>query len=215
MVPKILVLANQNNKNYVRAIEECGGVALFDYECPLEDFDGLLLCGGNDIHPSYYGQEVSGACDFDEPRDAREMDITLAFLNTGKPILGICRGLQLLNVALGGTLIQDLPNAKAHLSQNGQDGVHAINVSGFLEKIYGRATFVNSSHHQAIDMLGKGLVVCGWCDGVIEAIEHREKPYFAVQFHPERMCLEHKRSDTIDGIKIFEHFIEICKRKSV
>jgi putative glutamine amidotransferase len=208
MIPRILVLANQKSENYIGAIEKCHGIASIDYNEPLDSFDGLLLCGGNDIHPSYYGQEIDGACDFDQARDAREFKILKAFLDTGKPILGICRGMQLLNVALGGTLIQDLSNAHFHRSHNGQDSIHLINANGALEKMYGNTFFVNSSHHQAVDVLGSGLEMCGWCDGVIEAFEHKEKPYFAVQFHPERM---YESDGASDGIKIFDHFIKLCK----
>ena len=209
MKPRILVLGNEN---YINAIEYCGGEAIYSYS-PSDslDFDGLLLCGGNDIHPSYYGQEINGAVNFDISRDECEMALLKSFLDTGKPILGICRGLQLLNVALGGTLIQDLPCANLHRSHNGNDSVHTVTAQGVLEKLYGKNPCVNSSHHQAIDTLGSGLVASAWCDRVIEAIEHVEKPYFAVQFHPERM----KRADTVDGIKIFEYFIELCKNKSV
>ena len=79
MIPRILVLANQKSENYIGAIEKCHGVASIDYNEPLDSFDGLLLCGGNDIHPSYYGQEIDGACDFDQARDAREFKILKAF----------------------------------------------------------------------------------------------------------------------------------------
>ena len=117
MKPNILILANQKRENYANAIEASGGVATVKYLPDLDtNYDGLLLCGGNDILPSYYGQEINGACDFDPLRDKTEFELTKRFIDTGKPILGICRGLQLLNVALGGTLIQDLPNADFHRS---------------------------------------------------------------------------------------------------
>ena len=216
MKPRILILANQKSHNYVSAIEACGGEVTLKYLPDLElDYDGLVLCGGNDILPAYYGQETNGAHSFDLERDKTELALTRAFIDTGKPILGVCRGLQLLNVALGGTLIQDLENADFHRSTDEGDRVHIINADGFLKDIYGVRFSVNSAHHQAIDTLGKGLVTAAVCDGVIEAVEHKEKPFIAVQFHPERMCLSYKSDKTVDGIKIFEHFIELCKKESV
>lgn len=216
MKPKILILASQKSINYKKAVEACGGEATVKYLPDADiNFDGLLLCGGNDIFPSYYGQEINGAHDFDKIRDDTEFRVTKAFLATGKPILGICRGLQLLNVALGGTLIQDLSNANDHCGHRGIDSVHPVTAVGILERLYGNNFSVNSSHHQAIDKLGSGLFATAFSNGVIEAIEHKEKPYFAVQFHPERMCLDFKSDSFVDGIEIFKYFIELCKNKSV
>ena len=214
MKPRILVLANQKSENYVQAIESCGGIATLKY-LPDSDvnFDGLLLCGGNDISPSYYGQKIDGAYNLDQRRDETELELTRNFIDTGKPIFGICRGHQLLNVALGGTLIQNLTNADFHRAQNGADNVHKIKSEGFLNEIYNGSFNVNSAHHQGIDKLGKGLIASAWCENVIEAIQHSSKPYIGVQFHPERMCLKNTRGDTVDGIKIFEYFMELCKRR--
>ena len=210
MKPKILVLANQKRENYINAVKEAGGIPLT--HCPpftLKKIDGLLLCGGNDVHPSYYGQNVNGAINFDHRRDKREFRITKTFLDTGKPILGICRGHQLLNVALGGTLIQDLENADFHKSRGGVDGVHSVEATGVMETLFGKQFSVNTCHHQAIDKLGAGLSACAVCDGVIEAVEHRDKPYLSVQFHPERMKSESGDTDMADGLEIFRHFIKL------
>lgn len=216
MKPRILILANQKSHNYVSAIEACGGEVTLKYLPDLDlDYDGLVLCGGNDILPAYYGQEINGACNFDIKRDEAEINLTKAFIHTGKPILGICRGMQMLNVILGGTLIQDLDNANFHRAKDGADSVHGVTACGFLSKLYGERFNVNSAHHQALDALGDGLLVSAQCENVIEAIEHRSLPYFGIQFHPERMCGSHKSNKTVDGIKIFEHFIELCKKESV
>ena len=216
MKPKILVLANQKSENYLLATEMCGGIAVHKYLPDFDtSFDGLILCGGNDIFPQYYGQTTNGAHSFDLERDRTELELTKRFIDTGRPILGICRGHQLLNVALGGTLIQDLPCSDFHRTKNGADSVHYINAKGVLQKLYGNELYVNSAHHQAIDTLGAGLSTTAWCDGIIEAIEHKSKPYLGVQFHPERMCLTNTRNDTADGIKIFEYFINLCKKGSV
>ena len=216
MKPKILILANRKSELYAQAIVASGGEPTVKYLPDLdENYDGLLLCGGNDILPSYYGQAVNGAIDFDIKRDESEIALTKAFIHTGKPILGICRGMQLLNVALGGTLIQGLDNAKFHQTKDGVDSVHGVIAQGFLATLYGEQFNVNSAHHQALDALGEGLLISAQCENVIEAVEHRSLPYFGVQFHPERMCLSYKSDNTVDGIKIFEHFIELCKKESV
>ena len=205
---KILLLAKQKSENYIKAVEKFGAEAVLnkpDYDC-----DGLIICGGNDIHPSYYGKEINGSRDIDIDRDKTEFEITKGFLETGKPILGICRGHQLLNIILGGTLIQNIPNASDHTQKNGVDGIHTLkaNPRSILYNLYGDYFFVNSSHHQAIDTIGNGLIPTAFSmDGVIEATEHVSKPYFTVQFHPERMNTD----KTENGMEIFKYFIEICK----
>ena len=212
MKPRILVLANQKIEGYVNAVEACGGEAVLDYSVTADDVDGLLLCGGNDVHPSYYGQEINGARNFDNERDEREMRFAKEFINTGKPIFGICRGMQLLNAALGGTLIQDIDDQETHTPKDKVDLIHNATASGILEKLYGAQMTVNSYHHQAIDRLGQGLVINAMHNGTIEGVEHTEKPIFGVQFHPERMCLEHKQECLSDGSLLFSHFIEICRK---
>lgn len=212
MKPRILVLANQKLENYVSAVESCGGEAVLDYTEKIENLDGLLLCGGNDVHPSFYGQEINGARSFDVERDEREMRYAKAFIHTGKPIFGICRGMQLLNTALGGTLIQDISDQETHTPKDKLDLIHPARVSGTLQRLYGEEMTVNSFHHQAIDILGEGLVVNATHNGTIEGIEHTHKPFLGVQFHPERMCLEHKQECLSDGSILFSHFIEICRK---
>ena len=206
---KILLLASQNCENYINSVRACGAEAIvnqYDLDC-----DGLVLCGGSDIHPSYYGEEINGSRDIDVERDKREIDVTKEFMQTGKPILGICRGHQLLNVLLGGALIQHLPNSSDHMQKNGIDSIHTVkaNPRSMLFNLYGDYFFVNSSHHQAVNQLGTGLIPTAFSmDGVIEATEHVSKPYFTVQFHPERMNTDKTES----GIEIFKHFIDLCKK---
>ena len=120
--------------------------------------------------------------------------------------------MQVLNVALGGTLIQDLPPAQTqrHLGQGDQDRIHPISLApgGFLEKLYGGSLTVNSWHHQAVDRLGEGLVPSAWAaEGVLEALELRDKPVFGVQFHPERM----DPARTGDGSRIFTLWMDYMK----
>lgn len=207
---KILLLANQQSENYIKAVEAQGAAAIVNDDSI--DCDGLILCGGNDIQPLYYNEEINGSRNFDIERDKREFSIAKKFLETGKPILGICRGHQLLNVILGGTLIQHLPNASDHTGKNGVDNIHTIktNPKSILYNLYGDYFFVNSSHHQAIKNLGNDLIATAYAmDGTIEAIEHISKPYIAVQFHPERMNTD----KTENGTEIFRYFVELCNKQ--
>ena len=136
------------------------------------------------------------------------MDI---FVRSGRPVLAICRGHQLANVYFGGTLIQDLPTADVH-RHIGHDQAHLSHaVSGsILAQIYGTDFPINSAHHQGIKDLGKGLSVIQTShDGVIEAIVHESLPVLGLQWHPERMCFDTRREDTVDGSLILAHFLSM------
>ena len=113
---KIFVYGDrEKQKNYAAALEGCGIEGLFTLDLSLaEGCDGLLLPGGGDISPARYGQAVNGSGEPDLERDAAEFLLVADFIAWGKPILGICRGIQMINVALGGTLIQDIPTAQDH-----------------------------------------------------------------------------------------------------
>ncbi len=213
--PKILLSALSRPHLYVDAVNACGGIAEVEHCAKFSDsFDGLILCGGNDIDPKYYGEEINGAKDFDPSRDSAEYELTKAFIAAGKPILGICRGLQMINVVLGGSLIQHIDCAEKHIPKNGVDSAHYVKTveGSIFEKLYGKEFTVASAHHEAIKKLGDGLKVTLTAGDIIEGIEHESLPIFAVQFHPERMCLTQKRNDTDNGIKIFEHFIGMCTK---
>ena len=130
MKPRILLSASANNINYINAVAGCGGIPFASYLPEVNtDFDGLILCGGGDIHPHYYHQEIDGSGEIDEARDDAEFALAKAFIEAGKPVLGICRGLQLLNVYFGGTLIQDLDNANEHTSKAGYDLIHPVHAA--------------------------------------------------------------------------------------
>ena len=201
--------------NYCSAVEQLGGIAVAGY-APQPDLscDGLLLCGGGDIDPARYGQANQGSQPPDPVRDQAELELFHAFLQAGKPIFGICRGMQLINVALGGTLVQDLPPLVAPFHGGGEaDCIHPIRAaeSSLLHRLYGCVFPVNSSHHQAVDRLGSGLIATAWGEaGFVEALEHPSLPIFAVQFHPERMSFTRRRADTVDGAPLFAHFFSLC-----
>ena len=189
---------------YVRAILESGGVPVIlpISHSPqvatrlLELVDGIVLQGGGDICPSFYGQDRSPhVLRVDPETDQFEMELCRRCIDLQIPQLAICRGIQILNVAMGGTLIQDLPSEKkstiAHRQPPPRDTpTHAIDVDprSRLASVLGEIRLsVNSFHHQAVDRLGRGLrVTARSADGVIEAIE-APGPTFVVgvQFHPE------------------------------
>lgn len=215
MKPKILLSVNIKPDNYIEAVNNCGGISVAQY-CPevSTEYDGLILCGENDIDPIHYNEKMNGTVNIDAKRDMAEFALVKAFATKKKPILGICRGCQLLNVAFGGSLYQDISNAKEHCSFSNYDLVHNVTVTkdSFLYKMYGAEFGVNSSHHQAIKEIGNGFDVAATADNTtIEGIIHKELPIFGVQWHPERMCFANKREDTVNGAKIFEFFINLCK----
>ncbi len=125
------------------------------------------------------------------------------------PVLGICKGLQIINVGLGGTLYQDMPTARLHRYAEG-DQYHAtvIREGSWLYGLYGACAVVNSAHHQSIRTLGRGLCAVQHCplDGCIEAVSHRELPILGVQWHPER--LQEGRAG-ICGAKVLDYFISL------
>lgn len=215
MKPRILLSVNAKKEYYIDAVNNCGGIAVPRY-CPevSNEFDGLILCGGNDINPSYYNEEINGAVNIDEKRDYSEFKLVKAFIEAKKPIMGICRGCQLLNVAFGGTLYQDIENSKEHSSFSDYDLIHPVMAihSSFISELYGNRFWVNSFHHQAINELGNGLEVTMTASDskTIEGIKHKVLPVFGVQWHPERMAFSKRRNDTVDGRIIFDYFVKMC-----
>lgn len=201
--------------NYLDALTRSGAHGVTGRKFDPEKYDGLLLPGGCDVNPARYGKDRIPQETVDDDLDTLQFDVLAEFLEAGKPVLGICRGHQLLNIAFGGTLIQHLPEAEKHQSlSSGEDNVHTIRIAEntFLHKIYGSAGRVNSSHHQGVEIPGKGLKIAALSeDGVIEGIEHESLPIRGVQFHPERMCFRHRRDDTADGSGIFRFFLEQCR----
>ena len=190
-----------------------------------EDFnncDGVILSGGVDIHPKYYKQSIHypGAPEkgFQTHRDDFEFYVLEKSLEKNIPVLGICRGLQLINVFCNGTLVQDLGDKNPIHQSDVHDRKHNVKVEDgtVLQSIVKvNSGTVNSAHHQAIDQLGNDLVVNSYSeDGVIEGIEWKNKnnrPFMlAVQWHPERM----DKSDLPDSPlskNIRDHFISVIK----
>jgi len=157
-------------------------------EVAVANVDGLLLTGGSDIAPEFLRQPVPDPeileKDVDVARDRWEFAAVEQALGRGLPILAICKGLQLLNVALGGTLKLDIPGHK--LPEQKDHDVQSLRSQATAAHRFDR---VNSSHHQALDLLGDGLEVEAWCasDDIIEQVRMRNQPFvLGLQYHPER-----------------------------
>ncbi|RZF26443.1 peptidase C26 [Paraburkholderia sp. UYCP14C] len=169
-------------------------IRLRDYA---KHLDGLLLQGGADVSPQTYAEAaVSHEWPGDRVRDMYELELLHEFVESGKPVLGVCRGCQLINVAFGGTLYQDIatevPTANAHVNENydqHRHGVHFPDGSTLLNMFPGRRDgIVNSIHHQAVKTLGRDLNIeaVSASDGIIEAVRYRRAPFvMGVQWHPE------------------------------
>jgi len=187
----------------------------------LDNCDGLLLSGGTDVDPIIFGETPHTALGrVDPPRDPFEISLAREAVRRDLPVLGICRGLQVLNVALGGTLIQDIPSdvEGAVVHQTGDDRLvigHEVVIepgSRLCELLSTTRVGVNSFHHQAAKKLGEGLVLSATSpdDGVIEGIEVPDRAFIvAVQWHPENFW---KASDAFDGL--FRGFVEAARRSA-
>lgn len=195
--------------DFATRIAEAGGVPVtlsFDAaaEAACDWLSGVVIAGGQDVHPACWGGDTSVAQDIDPrldtavhdvDRDAYEIALVRAAIDRGIPVLGVCRGLQVLNVALGGTLVADLPAGPvSHLSAAvaPSDGIddHVVTFAdgSLARRLFGEQAITNSWHHQALDVCGAGLVVTGRTpDGVVEAVELPGAPVLGVQWHPEWM----------------------------
>lgn len=205
---------------YIESLARAGAgmrwVELSDPEQAMQDAltcDGLLLPGGGDMDPKFYGQARIPACG--EPnllRDAAEPLLLRAFLAADKPVLGICRGIQVMNAVLGGDLYQDIKPFE-HLPHNGHWAkVHTVTVrrGTLLSRILGQDTvLVNSQHHQAVDRVAPGFTLAALSeDGIVEAIEKPDARFcLGVQWHPEWL------SDADPAMQgLFDAFVNACSK---
>ena len=210
-----LQISGVQTENYAAAFGALGAQCLEGCCMPPDlSCDALVLCGGGDVAPERYGQANRGSQPPNLELDEAELQLFAAFYTAGKPILGICRGMQLMNVALGGDLIQDLLPYAAPFHGNGEeDLVHPVRAGEgtLLYELYGATFAVNSSHHQAVGRLGRGLRAIAWAEsGFPEAVDLPGRPLLGVQFHPERMTGKFLRPDTVDGAKVLQSFLALC-----
>lgn len=208
-------------KNYPEALEAHGAVVLQVSHCDpasarqlAQLADGLYLSGGGDIAPGCYGETPHPLCgEAEEGRDQLEFILGKAFLDAKKPVLGICRGLQVLNVLLGGTLWQDISDQTGLAHPN--DSVHRVKTAegSLFRSLFGAEFPVNSYHHQAVRDLAPGLVPEAWDESgrLIEAFSHEALPIWAAQWHPERMTgRERLTREGPDMAPLFQFFCEEC-----
>jgi putative glutamine amidotransferase len=227
-VPRIAIAPCSKTHDYEESVRRAGGEpTVLDYRTHpvaevLRQFDGVLLAGGGDVLPSIYGEAAHPAFNAAEPgRDEYEIELVKRALAADVPLFAICRGIQVLNVALGGTLVQDIAAELAStLPHQVREPRFAIAhdvwmaAGSLLERLMreriteGDEVPVNSRHHQAIKQLGKGLVVSGTApDGVIEAAEDPNRRFcLGVQWHPENFYR------TGEFSPLFEGFVKAATR---
>jgi putative glutamine amidotransferase len=210
--------------NYIEAIRRAGGIPLLvppgddgEAAAVVARADGLLLVGGNDCDPSVFGEEPHPTIEPMDPRRQRsDLALAAAAREAGLPALGICLGMQIMNIAAGGTLIQDIPSQVgdriAHGGEISNRARHAVTVGerSRLATLIGAGRHdVNSTHHQAVREAGAGIAFTAAADdGVIEALEDPAHPFFVgVQWHPEDMAGE-RASDPV-----FEALIEAARAR--
>ena len=210
--------AGQKYEKCIQAVENAGGRTILipmienadELAAFIERLDGVLLPGGADIPPEMYGEEAHPSVRLVERGRAEYLvAVTRLAIERDTPVLGICLGAQVLNVALGGTLVQDIPtevpDALVHRGGNARHAVSVVEES-WLFGIVGSELTVNSSHHQAVNRLGIGLVVAARApDGIIEGIELPPARFvIGVQWHPERLL------DRPEQRALFDAFVKAC-----
>ena len=214
------------NQSYVHAILNAGGIPVLlpsngadaDYAELAEKLDGLLVPGGADVSTLLYGEEaLQSVTNMKSANDTFEFAVIRKMAELGKPIIGICRGIQVINVAFGGTLYQDLPSQYPSKQQHYQKGpryepFHHVELEkdSHLAEIFGCTELAtNTYHHQAVKDVAPGFrAVAHARDGVIEAIEHESKYILGVQWHPEGMVDVHPEFKPF-----FEKFVEAAAKK--
>jgi putative glutamine amidotransferase len=225
--PSAKNLQDRLNQAYSKALLQAGAIPVIlpnvvETETAvqlLERLDGLLLSGGYDFHPSAYGENIlNETVEIDAPRDEAEIPLIKAALDRDMPLLAICRGIQSLNVAMGGTLYQDIPaqtpSELKHSQKESRDtSTHVIGIepnSCLALAIGSTEMAVNSFHHQSLKDVGKGLKVIARAeDGIVEAVEgDRETFLLGVQFHPEEMV-----GNSEAARRIFSAFVEAAGRE--
>jgi putative glutamine amidotransferase len=223
--PRITYVRCSRDGDYLQSLEAAGMTVHpvhpeGDVAAAVQRIDGVVLAGGPDVDPALYGETLHPSCSLaGDARDAFEIALAQRCLRDGVPLLGICRGMQVLNVAAGGSLIQDLPSqvpvAVPHSIDDTfttiahdieiVDGTHVARaVAG------GMPLQVNSRHHQAVKVLGAGLVVSAFAtDGIVEAIEGPDLPFcVGVQWHPENFWR------TGEFLPLFQVFADACQQRA-
>lgn len=212
-------LITETYQTYSDAVFYAGGIPMITCGRCAEEMadlcDGLLITGGPDLEPEVYGEQPLNDTVKPMPeRTAFEKPLFQAFLDRGKPILGICRGCQFINAVMGGTLYQDLVEQKGwvHFNTQIRHEVYAEEGS-VLYRLFGPKFRTNSTHHQAVKDLAPGFhVTARSVEGIVEAYEHDTLPILATQFHPERLTGILWDDRTPDFRPWFEYFVELVQK---
>ncbi|MBQ9960479.1 MAG: gamma-glutamyl-gamma-aminobutyrate hydrolase family protein [Firmicutes bacterium] len=222
MLKKIMIAGflepDERYENYAMAMEKLGAEPFVSLDiADYDKADGLILPGSRqDMNPKLWGAEDECSNDINDDLDAVQWALMEKAAADGKPVLGICRGMQFINVFFGGTLIQDLPDAEAHKAapKGEPENCHKLFTveETALYELYPVTTEVNTRHHQGVGCIGDKLKVSAlWMEGmmpVMEAIEHKELPIIGVQWHPERMYLYGDEQQQADGEKLLKYWLE-------
>lgn len=214
------------NSDLINIIEENGAIPIVlpnlettdNISRYIEMLDGIIFTGGDDIAPQYFGEEpLSQVTEISLKRDRTELALFKEAYEKRLPIMGICRGAQVINVGLGGNLYQDIysqvEGVHGHTCEsNLEEGYHTINIEKdtMTQEIFGaEKLLVNSLHHQSIKDLGDNLIVAARSlDGIIEAVESTEDRFIlGLQFHPEVMAIKYQ-----EFLKPFTYFLQKCRR---
>ncbi|WP_300368750.1 gamma-glutamyl-gamma-aminobutyrate hydrolase family protein [Brachyspira sp.] len=215
------------NKSYIDSVSRADGIPFIMpivedekiIKGMIENIDGIIMTGGVDVHPFRFNEEPMGKIGtISAERDEFDFKIIKYAVEMNKPIFGICRGIQVINVHFGGTLIQDIPTQRNTNILHDQTAelhvaTHKIQVvkDSIIYDMLGENSEVNSFHHQAIDKLAKDFKVTASAkDGIVEAIEYKKKDSFilGVQWHPELMSAKNIKMQNI-----FDMFIGVCKSR--
>lgn len=189
---KIAIVGRKNDTgNYERYLSSLPAAFLVTLSLgELSSCDAIILPGGGDITPAFFGERNAGSVNIDTELDILQFQALDYAIRCRKPVLGICKGMQIINVAFGGTIIQDLPTSLYH-KYCGRDQYHDTTIlkGSCLYDLYGSSARVNSAHHQAVGRLGTDLTPIQHCpiDSCVEAVSHEYLPILGLQWHPERL----------------------------
>ncbi|MCM1193393.1 MAG: gamma-glutamyl-gamma-aminobutyrate hydrolase family protein [Butyrivibrio sp.] len=201
-------------ENYVRYVADSGIEPLVTLNLgEIAGCDALILPGGGDITPAFFGERNRASRNIDTELDVLQFQAFDLCLRNKMPILGICKGMQVINVGLGGTVIQDLPTAGFHKYNDG-DQYHptVIEKESWLYPLCGGEAVINSAHHQSVGRPGAGLKIIQYCplDRCPEAIAHESLPILGVQWHPERLD---PQKATLSGGAVLACFVSLLVKQ--